>query len=505
MRHINEIKKLIQFPRTQIQLMFQKKTNSKKLFNSKLNIHHSTFKTQHSTFITQHSKLEVYMFSLIKVFLVITSTLVVLLTNLSCHRTPVEPEKTKVKLIYEDALCTEAYFRLKTTEINYPVRVDLYLNKDKVNSFTTFNDDTVFVIENLLPKKSYTSYVRIYPEGGKELVSSEVSFVTMDTTSHDFTWQVFEFGNCGNSVLFDVAIIDENNIWAVGEIYMRDSLGRCDPNAYNAVHWDGSKWELKKVSVIINNIEDTPTIRAICAFNEKDIWFGIASIIRWDGIRYNFVNTSSFFPALINKMWGNSSNDLYIVGNNGNIAHWDGRRWTKIESGTDINLRDIYGNNLSDDIYIVGNEYSSRLRNVLLRLKNGNVEKLWESYGLEGKEPYGKMIRNIYIKDNWLFAVGNRYTKENKKLEVKPKSLTNIQFGLINEHKGTDGNDIYTFTAISEIFHYNGISIERVFYHPSRKYIFYGGNVKGNIVVGVGSSLGGVYNRPAILVLGRKN
>jgi len=442
------------------------------------------------------------MFSLIKIFLVITITLLVLLTNLSCHRTPIEPEKTKVNLIYEDALCTEAYFRLKTTEINYPVRVDLYLNKDKVNSFTTFSDDTVFVLENLLPKKNYTSYVRVYPEGGRELVSSEVSFATMDTTSHDFTWQVFEFGNCGNSVLFDVAIIDENNIWAVGEITMCDSMWR--ETRYNAVHWDGSKWELKKVSVIINNIEDTPTIRAICAFNEKDIWFGIASIIRWDGIRYNFVNTSSFFPALINKMWGNSSNDLYIVGNNGNIAHWDGRRWTKIESGTDIRLRDIYGNNLSDDIYIVGHESSPELKSVLLHLKNGKVTKLWETCCLFEKEPYGTSLRNLYVKDNWLFTLGKRYIKENIKLNTKPKRITNILYDMVYEFKGTDKNDIYAFTDLGEIYHYNGYSIKLVFGRPFSEYFFEGGRAKDNIIVGVGIIPRGIYNNPAFLVLGRR-
>ncbi|RMH85630.1 MAG: hypothetical protein D6681_16225, partial [Calditrichaeota bacterium] len=36
-----------------------------------------------------------------------------------------------------------------------------------------------------------------------------------DTTSHHFVWQIDTFGT-ENSVFFDVAVIDENNIWAVG-------------------------------------------------------------------------------------------------------------------------------------------------------------------------------------------------------------------------------------------------------------------------------------------------
>ena len=46
-----------------------------------------------------------------------------------------------------------------------------------------------------------------------------------DTTSHNFTWQTFTFGEHSSSTLYDVAIINDSSIWAVGEIYMNDSLG----------------------------------------------------------------------------------------------------------------------------------------------------------------------------------------------------------------------------------------------------------------------------------------
>jgi hypothetical protein len=70
--------------------------------------------------------------------------------------------------------------------------------------------------------------------------------VQIDTTSHVINWTIDEIGEYG-SILRDVAIIDENNIWAVGEIYLKDTLGNPDPKAYNAVHWDGSKWQLKRI------------------------------------------------------------------------------------------------------------------------------------------------------------------------------------------------------------------------------------------------------------------
>ncbi|GAB6283729.1 MAG: hypothetical protein STSR0008_25320 [Ignavibacterium sp.] len=46
----------------------------------------------------------------------------------------------------------------------------------------------------------------------------------MDTTSHNFSFETWTFGGeAGSSVLYDVAIIDENNIWAVGEIRISDT------------------------------------------------------------------------------------------------------------------------------------------------------------------------------------------------------------------------------------------------------------------------------------------
>ncbi len=89
-----------------------------------------------------------------------------------------------------------------------------------------------------------------------------------------------------NSVLYDVAIIDENNIWAVGEIYMNDSLGNPDYKVYNAAHWDGIEWELKRIPYYYNGQTYYSGIKAIYAFNENDIWFGTGNMIRWNGTQF---------------------------------------------------------------------------------------------------------------------------------------------------------------------------------------------------------------------------
>ena len=182
----------------------------------------------------------------------------------------------------------------------------------------------------------------------KSPTSIEEKHTEPDTTSHNFTWQTFEFGQHSSSVLYDVAIIDENNIWAVGEIFMNDSLGNPDPTYYNAIHWDGIEWMPKRI--LYNG--GTWSIKSVFAFSSNDIWF--SAFVRY--LNGQFVELP--IPGIlmgwgVNKIWGSSSNDLYVVGNGGNIAHYNGSQWTKIESGTTLHLTDIYGDD-AGNVYAAG-------------------------------------------------------------------------------------------------------------------------------------------------------
>ena len=70
-----------------------------------------------------------------------------------------------------------------------------------------------------------------------------------DTTSSNFTFQTFTFGasNAGSSYLQDVAVVSDSDIWAVGAVYLDSADGVPDPNAYNAVHWNGKEWQPIKI------------------------------------------------------------------------------------------------------------------------------------------------------------------------------------------------------------------------------------------------------------------
>jgi hypothetical protein len=76
------------------------------------------------------------------------------------------------------------------------------------------------------------------------------------------------------------AIIDENNIWAVGEIYADSAQPWL---RYNAIHWDGQQWELMRIKVFYNGSYITPPLDGIFVFSENDIWVTSSVPKHWNG------------------------------------------------------------------------------------------------------------------------------------------------------------------------------------------------------------------------------
>jgi hypothetical protein len=418
--------------------------------------------------------------------------ILILISSLTCKKSPNEPNNQDFfSFTFEDVSCTEAWFNIKIFNLEKPVIASVYIN-DALNS--TFNiissDDTTFYVENLLPKKNYEVYVELISADKKFYRSNRLSFTTMDTTSHNFTFQSWEFGEGASSALYDVAIIDENNIWAVGEIYMRDSLGNYDPHAYNAVHWDGTKWEVKR----IGGIGGWPC-KTIFAFSENDIWF--EGNIHWDGKKVSAkMNGWPLMPNgdgwQVNKMWGTSSNDLYAVGNNGMIAHWDGKRWTKIESGTDVFLYDIWGEkNKNNEIIFVGTSPIT-LNTFIGKIKDLRVEKVGS------KNLYSIITGVWFLSKRKYYVVGSGiFTTNNPDKGWERIYVTNY---FSSDVIGTGLNDVYIVGNYNDFLHFNGYSwYQKVFPSNNASRGFYRVEEKNGIVAFVG------YDGPkAIIVIAKR-
>jgi hypothetical protein len=411
------------------------------------------------------------------------------------------PDKGTLTLTLEDASCTEAWLTLNTENLQLPAGINIKRTDADGNSVSHISilstQDSLLYIDSLLPNKTYTFKADL-SSIQNPVSSNEITVTTMDTTSHNFTWQSWTFGEVGSSVLYDVAVIDENNIWAVGEINIADTSVN-GYTTYNAVHWDGNEWSLKRIFFPTvcgsSNLTSYPA-KAIFVFGDGKIWIsssGDKIAILENGIQINQFCLASNVSMSINKIWGKNSSDLYVVGNNGNIAHYNGSPaaagWTRIESGTSLHIYDIWGEqneNGEYEILCVAAEHFVGPERKILSIKNNFVQEISTSNISIGSF-YGVWFKT----DRKYFVVGNGiYTKQNIANTDNWIALhNNLTPYYAYSIRGTAYNNIFICGSFGESLFFNGSSWTTFrntpgFYDAE----FYKADIKENIIVAAGYS-----------------
>lgn len=266
--------------------------------------------------------------------------------GVNCKDEPPVKEEPQIDFTFalEDTTCTEVFLKLHIgNEIQNRV---VTLRRDTITVFTKtiVVTDTTIIDENLLPNKTY-AYTAIVSEKNTQKM---LTVKTMDTTSHNFTFSIDTLGDVASSILYDVAIINDTLVYAVGEIYLKDSTGQIDPLLYNMAKWNGKKWEITRLKVNYKGNLITPSLNAIFAFSSTDIWLSAGVPIHGDGntwTQYHLFDMGVLTQndGSIVKMWGKNSGDMYFVGNKGTIVRYTNNSWQKVESGTNLPINDIWG------------------------------------------------------------------------------------------------------------------------------------------------------------------
>ena len=427
---------------------------------------------------------------------------------LSCNTTeppiitPPPPDLRKIALTFEDASCTEVWLNIKADSLTLPVELTLkqYIPiGDSLSQIFVLNtQDSVLYIDSLLPNQTYNYQAVLNTD--TTIKSEKVNAQTLEPTSHNFTWQTFEFGQHSSSVLYDVAIIDENNVWAVGEIFMNDSLGNPDPIAYNAAYWNGSEWELKKINVLFRGSTITPPIEGVFAFSVNDIWLVGSLPIHGDGanwIMYDLRTTVD--PNLsLSKTWGSSSNDIYFVGRNGSIAHKSGNQWTKLESGTTLHLTDIYGDD-KGNIYAAGVDISYAKGVVVKNNGTNNWSIMIEGDIIDESQLFSKLfgrlgalwtdeIGTLYVGADFLYQFKNKKWNFVRSLPENYLGGDQNYIGYLYSIRGNKSNDIIIAGDRNTLRHFNGIDWAEIGipYLPTRHIFWRSVQMKGNLAIAVG-------------------
>ena len=362
-----------------------------------------------------------------------------------------------------------------------------FVNKYLFSFFFLFGISTsIFLFLNLQSCKNPTA-----PKGNNP----------PDTTSHNFTWTQYEFGSQqGPSNFKDVAIVNDSDIWAVGEIHTNDSI-------YNAVHWDGNKWSLVQIQfyTFCGQSHMAPyTINSVYEFSNNDIWFTDAGeMVHWKNGSYEHnCNIGYKINGAINKIWGTSSSSLYVVGNVGTILQYVNSVWKKQESGTIVDLRDAWGSSDGKTVWACGysNDYGS---SVLLKYYGNTWATLWLKQPSSTSPPYEYFISSLWASDNYLYVAadigifrtslkGNYSTQKVLTLSSGPHSI-----------RGSADNNIAIALDDGSIWHYNGATWFKETNSGQLKPL-YSIAVSKNTIVAVGFDATTIFTQGLILV-GRRN
>ena len=428
-----------------------------------------------------------------------------MLLNLSCKKSPTEIDQPPIiitppslELSVDGVSCTEAWIKVKKLNDTTFLPISVKINEKEFFHGFLAAADTVLFVDSLAPRTTYTIKGIILDtlQAAKEL-----KITTLPTTNHNFTWQTFEFGEHSASALMDVTIIDENNIWAVGEIYMNDSLGIRDPKAYNAVHWDGKKWETKRITTLFRESYITVTLEGIFASASTDLWVVGSLPIHGDGEKWTMYDVrATTDPTLsLSKVWGTSSSNIYFSGQNGSIARYNGKSWQKIESGTDFSLSDIYGN-ASGEVYSAGSKFAEAKGIVLRRNKSGQFQTMVDGgivspIELFHPKLYGRVNTLWVDENNILYTAGDfLYQYKNgiwsfvSSLPENHLGADQSYIGYIYHMRGNASNDILMCGDMNTLRHFNGESWEQlgIPFTPTRHIFWRSVAIKGNIAVAVG-------------------
>lgn len=422
-------------------------------------------------------------------FLSLTSCVLILNSCDTNDPPPGNGNKETITISVEDTSPTEVWLNLTTQNLKLPADLLLLRNGDASNVFSLTQTDTLIYDDSLQPSTTYTYQVSSIKN---QVSSNEVTFTTMDTTSHNFTWQTYTFGGeGGSSALYDVAIIDENNIWAVGEIYTAD-------DKYNAVHWDGSSWQYKQLQ-FFTFCEQSHTgiypARSILAFSATEILISSGSQVTFhDGEKQ--IKTECI-PTSVNKMWGTDINNVYAVGAIGNIARFDGSSWQKIESGTVLDFQDIWGDYNEKtqewEILAVASNHLSGYEREIIKIEGDRIRSI-------SNEPLTSTISSTWFISSRKYLIGGSGIYSKAQIDqVNWQKEDTINKYYTYKIRGNSINDIVAVGGYGDLQHYNGINWGSQYEITKIDGNYRSVSTKGNKVVAVGQ-----HNAQAVIIIGRR-
>jgi len=179
-----------------------------------------------------------------------------------------------------------------------------------------------------------------------------------------------------------------------------------------------------------------------------------------------------------------------------NIAHYNGSKWTKIESGTELNINDIWGvgENNNNTIYLMAAELFTDKNSELHKINNNEST-------LVNNTDLGKSTLSVWGYGKKLYVAGSiLYLSYNGGKEFVDIGIGVKERGLFSI-RGLSYNDIFITGVDFQLAHFNGLSWRKHNLNVNANGEFYKVMQQNNIACAVGINNS---NRKAIIAIGRR-
>ena len=190
--------------------------------------------------------------------------------------------------------------------------------------------------------------------------------VEPDSTTQNFTFQTYEFGDGGSSsYLNDVWIFNENNIWAVGDISPENG-----EDFTNILRWNGTKWYHFLREFVSTGFT------GMWAADSNNIYLASGALRKYENGAVKTIDLTNFSFSqgqAITKLWGSSTNNIWGVGPWGTIVHYDGSKWAKIDFDQNWRFDAITGSEKTGIAYASATDQSFNTAIVELKDNSANI------------------------------------------------------------------------------------------------------------------------------------
>lgn len=190
-------------------------------------------------------------------------------------------------------------------------------------------------------------------------------------------------------------------------------------------------------------------------FKMKKLWFLLIVLIaisceksddQSSAASVGWINLNSGTSESLYGIWGSGTNDIFAVGNNGTILHYNGTSWSSMNSGTTNPLYGAWGF-ASNDVYAVGEKLT------ILHYNGTSWTKMAASN--PGFSPLFRAIWGASNSDLW--AVGSGYLRMHYNGTAWSGS-TNIITNNLYACWGSSSSYVLAVGDFGSVYRYNGTS-----------------------------------------------